>query len=314
MTFAPRRHGRFLDLPAIACLAVAAMTSPPAAASPVELQLQRANSGHVLLPVTIDGDGPFTFLLDTGATHTAIAAPLAEQFGFVSAWALYGDVQALTTRFEAERFALEDVRLAGQDPMDLVSVVIPVEEGQPIPVSGLLGADAIAASRYDIDFGAGRLTLDAHPARHADGQVADSGLLVGTAGLRRGVHRIHVMLDSGSARTLVNRRLQRQVSNRTMVVRMGGTGSRIGGIDGNEQEEARPVILRHLQIGGLCIPAVAALEADLDIFRALGWEHQPAMVIGMDVLQHARVRVDRETGTYEIDASAASDALACERG
>ena len=47
-----------------------------------DIQLERTPSGHLLLPVTIGDAGPFPFILDTGASHTAIAAPVAEQLGF----------------------------------------------------------------------------------------------------------------------------------------------------------------------------------------------------------------------------------------
>ena len=45
------------------------------------------------------------------------------------------------------------------------------------------------------------------------------------------------------------------------------------------------------------------LNADLDIFEHLGWENEPAIVLGMDLLQYADITVDRETGSFQIDAA-----------
>jgi len=290
-------------------LMVAGLAVPGEAAPAQEIVLERAPSGHLLLPVTIEGDGPFPFILDTGASHTAIAANVAERFGFQSRWDHVDDVQALTTRFQAERFALEDLQFAGQPPIDLTSVIIPVEEGQPVPVAGLLGADAILADRYTLDFAGGRLSLDPAPAAtRSDGRIDPAGLLVGEAGMLRATRPVRVMLDSGSARTIANLPLDRLVGNRHMVMR----SMTVGGIDGREIEEASLLSIRQFELGGLCFPGLRILQSDLDIFRHLGWEREPAMVIGMDLLQYAEITVDRETGTFQIEAAVPE--YACNRG
>tara|TARA_R110000868_G_scaffold76499_4_gene219915 strand:+ start:1035 stop:1958 length:924 start_codon:yes stop_codon:yes gene_type:complete len=269
--------------------------------------LQRAPSGHLTLPVQIDNTGPYTFLLDTGASNTAIAQPVAEALGFHSAWEDVDDVQSLTTLFSAERFTLHDLRIAGIEPMELNSVVIPVADDEPRPVAGLLGADAMTSPHYRIDFAAGELTLDAPLPEHADGRVHARNLLIGWADLARGTRGVRVMLDSGSARTLVNERLRSRVLNRS-----GGVVYHVGGVEGRrlaeDDVEAHTVVLRELAIGGLCLNSVIGLQADLDIFQALDWGNMPAMVIGMDVLEHAIVTIDRDTGTFELSAADPADA------
>lgn len=292
-----------------ACALLATVLAVPGEAAPAqEIALERAPSGHLLLPVTIEGDGPFPFILDTGASHTAIAASVAERFGFQSRWDHVDDVQALTTRFQAERFALEDLQFDGQPPIDLTSVIIPVEAGQPVPVAGLLGADAILADRYTLDFAGGRLSLDSAPAGRSDGRIDPAGLLVGEAGMLRASRPVRVMLDSGSARTIANLPLDRLVGSRHMVMR----SMTVGGIDGREIEEASLLSIRRFELGGLCFPGLRVLQSDLDIFRHLGWEREPAMVIGMDLLQYAEITVDRETGSFQIEAAVSE--YACDRG
>jgi hypothetical protein len=307
MSFAHSRPRRLAAALAAGVLLTAGSALRSDASPAQEIALERTPSGHLLLPVTIDGDGPFPFILDTGASHTAIAAPVAERFGYTSQWTQVDDVQALTTRFEAERFALEGLQFDGQAPIDLVSVIIPVEEGQPIPVAGLLGADAIRAERYGIDLSLGRLTFNPAPLQHADGEIDPAGLLVGGANMMRTVRPVRVMLDSGSARTIANVPLERLIGNRHMVMR----SMTIGGIDGRDIEEASLLSIRQFRLGGLCFPALRVLQSDLDIFRHLGWEDEPAMVIGMDLLQYARVSVDRPSGTFQIEAAVPD--YACDR-
>ena len=298
-----RRRTRQYLLASLAALALSSI----GLAQPITLE--RAPSGHLIVDVEIGTSGPYTFLLDTGASNTAIAQPIAEVLGFHSVWEDYNDVQSLTTLFSAERFALRDLRYANLAPMSVNSVVIPVDRSQAHPVAGLLGADAIPTARYRLDFSNATLTLDADAPDHADGVVNPQNLLLAQADLSRGMNDVRVLIDSGSARTLVNERLRTQVHHRT-----GGVTYNINGVESrlpsDGGEEALPVLLRELELGGLCLNSVLALQADLDIFEALGWGTQPAMVIGMDVLRYTTITVDREAGTFEI--SAASEANACE--
>lgn len=276
------------------------------------IALEHAPSGHLIVEVEIGESGPYTFLLDTGASNTAIAQPIAEALGFHSVWQDYGDVQSLTTLFSAERFILHDLRFGGLPPISLNSVVIPVDRTQEHPVAGLLGADAMPTARYEIDFANATLTLDPEAPEHADGQVDPQNLLLAQADLSRGMYGVRVMIDSGSARTLVNERLRSQVQNRA-----GGVSYNIDGVASHLPDDtgvqARPVLLRELELGGLCLNSVLALQADLDIFEALDWGRMPAMVIGMDVLQYATLTVDREAGVFEIAATDEADACRGER-
>lgn len=288
-------------------LLAAGFAAPGHAVPGNSVPLERTPSGHLLVPVTIGEAGPFPFILDTGASHTAIAAPVAESLGFHSQWTETGDVQALTTRFLAERFALNDFVVARQSPVDLMSVIIPVDADSPVPVAGLVGADAIAAARYTMDFTHATLTLDTPPVQRADGSINPIGLLVGDASMLRANRPVRVMLDSGSSRTIVNRALQHRLADQHMRVH-----TMVGGVDGRLQEEADLVQIRRFRLGGLCISGLQALQSDLDIFRHMGWDDEPAMVVGMDLLQFARVSVDRETGSVQIDA--ADEAYDCESG
>src|SRR4051812_35599897 len=53
----------------------------PSETKPGEIHFQLAppNGAAILVPVKINGQGPYTFVLDTGATFTCIDQPLAAQ-------------------------------------------------------------------------------------------------------------------------------------------------------------------------------------------------------------------------------------------
>lgn len=281
-----------------ALLAGTALTGT--AAAQTHVQLERAASGHMLLPVTLEDSEPRTFILDTGASHTAIAQTVAEEIGFVSQWQTFDLVQSLNARFDAERYQIDQLRVLGLDPVSVYSVIIPVPADHPLPVAGLLGADAIDANRYEIDFDALQLILDSEAARHPDGQIERRGLLIGEARLRRRSAPVHVIIDTGSSHTLINRQLRRHLFDAGMQFNINVA---VTGIEDADGEEARPVLIRQLQIGGLCVDQAPALQSDLDVFEAMGWLNEPAMILGMDTLRHARIRVDRTAGVFEISGT-----------
>ncbi|MDF1768445.1 aspartyl protease family protein [Maricaulis sp.] len=300
----PRRLSRALLAGTALALASLGLTAPGQAQTRVNLV--RAPSGHLLIPVSLNESEPQTFILDTGASNTAIAQPVAEGVGFVSQWEDYDLVQSLNARFDAERYPIERLYMPGLDPVGVNSVIIPVAAEHPLPVAGLLGADAITADRYEIDVDTLQLILDSGPAAHPDGQIERRGLLIGEAQLRRRSAPVHVIIDTGSSHTLINRQLRRHLFDAGVQFNINVA---VTGIEDEDPEEARPVLIRQLQIGGLCVDQSPALQSDLDVFDALGWADEPAMVIGMDTLRHARIRVDRTTGVFEI--SGTTEATQC---
>ncbi|MFS2318684.1 aspartyl protease family protein [Maricaulis sp. D1M11] len=278
---------------AIASLSLATLT-PPVIAQ--RLFLDQTPSGHYALDVMLGQDGPYAFILDTGASHTAIAEDIAIAHGFTPRHTDLADVQSLTTQFEAERFRVERLIIETLPPVDLETVVIPLVPDEPHIVAGLLGADALPGDRLEIDFINGIIDLDAQSPHFADGLFSPDRQLIFARARVRGLRRsFPVMLDTGTAYSLVNPALGRE-----MRAQSHGWRFVLNGVDGRTDADTQTVLVRRLQIGGLCTARVAMLEADLDIFRALDWNDGPAMVIGMDVLRRARVVIDRNTGEVEI--------------
>jgi predicted aspartyl protease len=291
--------GRLAGLASLASLLLL-----PSIATAQTLELERAESGHLTVSVDLENSGPYTFLIDTGANRTAIAQPVAEALGFHSAWDEYSDVQSLTMMFDAERFQLNRMQVGTLEPIALNSVVIPVHHSEAIVIAGLLGADAIPTDRYTLDFANARLELGTSSPSHADGTFDERHLPLGIAQMRGAMRDVRILIDSGSAQTLVNPQLARRLATRTNVARYT-----IYGVDRREEEEAQMAWVRNLEIGGVCVNSLHALESDLEIFSALGWDHVPAMVIGMDVLQHTQLNIDREAGVFELNP--ATDSVRC---
>jgi predicted aspartyl protease len=259
-------------------------------------------SGHYALEVRLNGQGPYLFTLDTGASHSAVVQPLAEHHGFESTMETLSAIQTLTQAISTERFRVQTLGFAGVHTHDVEAVVIQGTPAVGLSVLGIVGTNALEGRRVRVDYGAQRLWTAAIAPAHHDGQVHPGfNVLVGQARVAGFPVPVRVLIDTGSARTIVNSRLarwtERQLAERQ--IQIGGAGGRSELVNTRGFAE-----LNQLQVGGLCMAKLMALEADVDVFRAFGWDRQPAMILGMDALQHAVLTIDYEQDRFELSPAA----------
>ena len=120
-----------------------------------------------LVPVYINGRGPFPFALDTGASRSLISATLARQLG-LHARGSAGMLEGVTGATTAENFAVQSWRAGSVTlPASMIAAVGSATAGTPPSAGalhgpvGLLGSDVL--SRYGkiaIDYDKGLLVLD----------------------------------------------------------------------------------------------------------------------------------------------------------
>jgi predicted aspartyl protease len=119
-----------------------------AAVTPFELDGQ----GGVILPVTVNGRGPFRLLLDTGSTHSAVSEAVAAAIGAPAvAKTTIGSATGVGRAAIVVRIdALECGELVARGL--LASVVSFDRLGNADGIQGVIGQDALASVRYTIDF------------------------------------------------------------------------------------------------------------------------------------------------------------------
>lgn len=270
-----------------------------AIAQPTVIALERTASGYFVAPVYIGADGPYPFAPDTGASHTTIAQSLAEFHGFISTQERLDAVQTLTAEIQAERHRLVDLRLGPLALGEIDMVVIPIPRALELELFGLLGSNAFNGRTITLDYPRARLTVNALAPQHADARIDPAlQVLIGAAQARHVETDIAVLIDSGSPVTLVNRALARELSQRNSIRIV--TVSSMSRLANPVQSEDR-VVLNQFRMGGVCLRGVAVNVADLDVFRAMGWQDRPAMIVGLDLLQDITLHVDYQTGRAQID-------------
>lgn len=286
----------------LSALSLYAAQTQAGAETGLRVPLDRAATGQFLMDVTISGQGPWRFMIDTAASHTTLALPVADQLGFISTRENLHLVQTLTAETLEERLDIADVRFGPALAHRLNAVVADVVGSE---IQGLLGLDALAGERVRLDFPAGEIAFNAGPAA-AHGRI---DAVHGVAMIEASVHGVRepvmVLVDTGSGFTLINSALARRLA-REPVTRM-----RIGAITRAAPSAAveESALLERVRVGDVCMRALRAPTADVDMFRALGWRDRPAMVLGLDLLQHAVITIDGPARTIRIDPGAPS--LAC---
>jgi predicted aspartyl protease len=134
---------------------LAAGQERPASVVPFTLGQHR----EVIVPVMVQGSGPYPFALDTGSSHSAVASGLASRVGAVPV------ARAAVSTPAGECDCLV-VRLAGLSAGSLavgevLATALPDaqidEKGR---IAGVLGQDVLAARRYTIDYERRTVTWD----------------------------------------------------------------------------------------------------------------------------------------------------------
>lgn len=245
--------------------------------------------------VMVGGQGPFSFLVDTGAERTVIARELAARLGLVEGaklrLATIGG-SATVTSFRIAALQMSDLHLA--------SVDAPAFHGRHIGAAGLIGVDMLEERRVLIDFRKERMQI-LETRRRAPSLIRDDDAIVVTARNSAGrliltdarLHgrRIDVIVDTGAQTSVGNMALQKMVADRR-ANRLPFSATELTAVTGEDVPALRTAIKR-IVINGLDINDLPVSFADSQAFRVLGLHERPALLLGMDSLSlFDRVEID----------------------
>jgi predicted aspartyl protease len=285
----PTRRALLVALGACAAAATRARDGEPAptadgVAGPLYATPTRLDGvGRIVVPVMLNGRGPYRFLLDTGANRSAISPQLAAELDLpagapVRLRGVTGSAVAGTAR--VERLEAGAVRLAGTD----LAVVAPPVFAR---AEGILGVDGLAGKRVDIDFAADRVAItesnrrDAAPgffvipARRRFGQLLVAEGRVANVGVR-------AVIDTGAERSLGNLALQRRLIRRARS-RTERVEAQVYGAT-EELQSGQLLQVPPISIGELELTNLAVTFGDLHVFEVWDLQRTPALVVGMDLL------------------------------
>jgi predicted aspartyl protease len=251
--------------------------------------------GRVVAPVHVNGQGPFRFIVDTGANRSVLSQGLAERLGLVATGA--GDVHSVHGVVSAP---LTQVQSLQYGALALGTAAMPVLQGPMLAgEQGLLGVDGMRGRRLRMDFE--RNCIEIIPSRGAPrlrGWVRVQGRLrFGHLVVVRGSVdnvRTNLLIDTGSDTSLANvalrdalgARARRRSNNRTIAYTAGEP------VFLNDS-----IFLPRLRFGELDVRNIRAYVGDFHIFQLWNLTEEPTLLVGMDLLSQSRgMAIDYASG------------------
>jgi predicted aspartyl protease len=243
----------------------------------------RDQIGRIWAPVRINGRGPFRLVLDTGASHSGVTAPVADVLGIpvdVSPPVVLHGVtgSGIVPTIHVDSLSVGD--------LDVDSVLVPILADAFGGAQGVLGADGLADKRIFIDFKHDRITITySRGERAAHGFVAVPfhsvrGALILINAQVGGVHA-KAIVDTGAQSTIAN------IALREALLRSEGSSrgerDRIQGVT-MDIEDGMVARTPTITVGGIAISNANVTYADAAIFDQWRMHADPTIIIGMDVL------------------------------
>jgi hypothetical protein len=276
----------------------------------------REISTRLNVDVTINGRGPYRFVVDSGADTSVVGLRIARDLQLPLGTPAI--LNATTSRNIVDRVKVDALTIGAST---IPNLELPALRENDVGGDGLIGIDALTEQRLMMDF-------EAHQVRVEDARKpfkAQPGDIVVTARRMRGqlilteVHAGNVALDAvidtGSEVTIGNLALRNKLLARRgtrfwTVQATGVTGVTV---------PLQMAVISHLQLGPITLQDVPIAFADVPPFAMFGLADQPALLLGTDLLEtFRRISLDfrarkvrfqlRRCGTDGVTVSTSPDA------
>jgi predicted aspartyl protease len=250
-------------------------------ASPTRLD----HIGRVVAPVMVDGQGPFRFMIDTGANYSAVSPRLAAALGLTASPDASIQVNGITGTANVPSVPIRELK-AGALVLEHARLPVlwaPLMAG----TDGILGIAGLKHDRLFVDFRANRVSI-----ARSRGAIAPAGFisvrgkclsggLLGVEGRIGGV-RMLAIIDTGSERTIGNMALYDALYSRARdpdlrrIATVYGATAEVG----SGEVKLAPTI----DLSSLRLTNVTVVYGGFHIFDVWNLADRPAMIVGMDVL------------------------------
>lgn len=271
---------------------------PPEPTSDIDV-IQAANErfDRMTVPVKIGDSGPYAFMIDTGAEATVVSRDLADRLGLANR--APATLIAMASRKPIETAFIPRLALGSREfNIRTAPLVDRINIGA---ADGVLGLDSLQNQRVLLDFAQQRIAVadakDLGGNRGYEIVVTARrrlGQLIITSARFDGV-RVAVIVDTGA---------QASIGNDVLMHRLrGGNGGPAQITDINGVEANGTVRLAsEVRIGDAKLSNIPVAFVESPLFRQLGLDHEPAMVLGMNELRlFRRVAIDFKQGKVLFD-------------
>lgn len=235
--------------------------------------------------VDINGQGPYRFLVDSGADSSVVGLRLAQELQLPLSTPVI--LHGMTGSARVDRVKVDELRLGSSIVQNME---LPALREQDLGGDGMIGIDALLEQRLMMDFEKRIITSEdaSQPAIRMDGEIVvrarrQRGQLILTQVKAAGLP-LEAVVDTGSEITIGNSLLRDKLirGNRDKFVTVAATG--VTGVTMNMQL-AR---IGELRIGSITLRNVPIAFADVPPFEVFGLTEEPALLLGTDLLETFR--------------------------
>ncbi len=244
---------------------------------------RRDEIGRIWAPVSINGQGPFRLVLDTGASHSGITRIVALVLGIPTNLSRPVLLSGVTGSTKVPTIQVDNLSVG---ELSVESTVLPILPDAFGGAEGVLGYEGLVDKRVYIDFrhdmltitysrgeraGQGYLTI---PFRSVGGQLVVIDAYVGHV-------RTKAIIDTGGQTTIANTALRRALARRA--VQPEGRPDEIIGVS-LVAEKGEIIRTPDIELGAIKIRDSGITFSDVTIFKQWKLLDEPAVLVGMDVL------------------------------
>lgn len=136
-------------------------TPADSAAGETPFELAGPGGAALIVPVFVNGQGPFQFVLDTGATFTCVDQSIARQLSLPEARGVLGAGASIEGSGQMRIIELDSIRVGSARADDLLGCELDLQHTSQVglEIDGLLGLNFLKSFRMTLDFGRNVLLL-----------------------------------------------------------------------------------------------------------------------------------------------------------
>ncbi len=297
-------------------LLISPAVTPHAAAAPIAVIPYHFDyDGSMTVSATVNGRGPYDFVIDTGATMSIAFQNLAALEGFMPTGAPPRRVLGISGSAELDTYRLGDIALGAAALKDHVGVIIPDWSPPRKTPAGIIGIDFLR--QYAVVFDVSERTISLYPhggipadrtrkwrsvKLRANTFAAAAGALYTTRGqISRSPATF--IIDLGSATTMINYRAAEAMFSKVVLTDLDQgftTGSRLKDIF-DDRTRTRTALLDRIHVGRTTWRNVAVWVKNAPIFDEIGVQQQPFGLLGADLIAAQDFALDFEENLLYLD-------------
>ena len=241
----------------------------------------REVSTRLTVEVRVNGQGPYRFIVDSGADTSAVGLRIARNLQLPLGTPAV--LEGTTARNLVDRVKIDSLTLG---PATIRNLELPALREIDLGGEGLIGIDALVRQRLMLDFDKRLIKVEdaSKPPTYSPDEIVitarrQRGQLILTE-VRAGGLPLDAVIDTGSEISIGNLALRNKLLhlNRNQFWTVPATG--VTGVTVNLQLAN----IAELQLGSINLENVPIAFADVPPFKLFGLEDKPAMLVGTDLL------------------------------